>query len=436
MSLLPETGRRVDEIAAHAQSAGRAPSLVLAVVRDRALLHFVGVGEQPRPDPRTQYRIGSITKTMTATMVMQLRDEGFFALDDLLYRHLPGTSVGGVTLCQLLGHVSGLQREPDGAWWERTTGGDVDKLLAELSFDKLAGPPFRRYHYSNLAYGLLGAVLQRVTGESWASLVGKRVLDPLGMKRTTYAPVEPFARGYVVHPLHGSLHEEPRLDAGAMAPAGQLWSTVTDLAEWVAFLADPAPAVLSRETVDEMCTPVMIADPAWTAGHGLGPQLYRVGERVHVGHGGSMPGYLAQIVVHRPSRTGVIAFCNSYGLRGSSIKTVALDALTAVLDAEPATPEPWRPSPPPQGDAAELCGRWWWMGREYQVTADGADVVMQVIGLPGDPQRFTSEAPDRWRGRSGMNEGEILTVLRDPAGAVDRLDIATFVFGRDPSHLA
>jgi CubicO group peptidase (beta-lactamase class C family) len=436
VSLLPETGRRVNEIAASAQSAGRVPSLALGVVRDRALLHFVGIGEQPRPDPKTQYRLGSITKTITATMVMQLRDEGFFALDDLLYRHLPGTPVGGITLRQLLGHVSGLQREPDGPWWERATGADVDKLLAELAFDKLAAPPFRSYHYSNLAYGLLGAVLQRVTGETWSDLVGKRVLDPLGMKRTTYHPVEPFARGYVVHPLHGSLHEEPRLDAGAMAPAGQLWSTITDMVKWAAFLADPAPAVLSRDTVDEMCRPVVIADDSWTAGHGLGPQLYRVGERVFVGHGGSMPGYVAQLVVHRPSRTGVIAFANAYGLRGTNLQQVALDAVTAVLDSEPVVPPPWRAPASPTGEAAELCGRWWWMGREYEVTADGADVVMACLTAPTVPWRFVREAPDRWQGRSGMNDGEVLQVLRAPDGTVARLDIATFVFARSPDHLA
>lgn len=435
MSLLPETGLRVHEIAARAQSAGRVPSLALAVVRDRALLHFAGLGEHPRPDPKTQYRLGSITKTMTATIVLQLRDEGFFALDDLLYRHLPGTSVGGITLRQLLGHVSGLQREPDGAWWERHTGGDVDQLLAELAFDKVTGPPFQTYHYSNLGYGLLGAVLHRVTGETWASLVGKRVLDPLGMKRTTDSPVEPFARGYVVHPLHGGLHEEPRLDAGAMAPAGQLWSTVTDMVKWAAFLADPAPAVLSRQTLDEMCRPVVIADDAWTAGHGLGPQLYRVGERVFVGHGGSMPGYVSQLLVHRPSRIGVIAFANAYGLRGTHLQKVSLEALTAVLDAEPETVEPWRPPTAPEGEAAELCGRWWWMGREYEVAADGADVVMTCLTVHGTPWRFVREGPDRWRGRSGMNDGEIMAVLRDPAGAVHRLDIATFVFGRDPGHL-
>lgn len=437
MSLLPETGRRVTEIAARAQAAGRAPSLALAVVRDRSLLHFTGAGQTPPPDPKTQYRLGSITKTLTATMIMQLRDEGFFALDDLLYRHLPGTPVGGITLRQLLGHVSGLQREPDGPWWERSGRGDVDSLLAALSFDKIAGPPFRAYHYSNLAYALLGAVLQRATGEPWSSLVGKRLLDPLGMKRTTYAPVEPFARGYVVHSLDGSLHEEPRPDSGGMAPAGQLWSTVTDMAKWAAFLADPAPAVLRRETVDEMCTPVAMQDEAWTAGHGLGPELHRVGERIYVGHGGSMPGYVSHLAVHRPSRTGVVAFANSYGLRGTSIRAVCLAALTTVLDAEPAPVPPWRPPGTPTGEAAELCGRWWWMGGEFEVAADGTELVMQPVGYSARPAwRFVQEAPGRWRGTAGANAGEVLTVLRDPDGRVTHLDIATFVFSRDPMHLA
>ena len=435
--LLPETGRRVNEIVTSAQSTVRVPSLVLGVVRDRALLHFSGAGEQPRPDPKTQYRIGSITKTMTAVMIMQLRDEGFFSLDDLLYRHLPGTTLGGVTLRQLLGHVSGLQREPDGEWWERATGSDVDTFLADLAFDKLAGPPFRSYHYSNLAYGLLGAVLHRVTGEAWTDLVSKRVLDPLGMKSTTYAPVEPFARGYVVHPLHQSLHEEPRLDAGAMAPAGQLWSTVADMVKWASFLADPVAAVLARATVDEMCTPVVMSDlDAWTSGHGLGPELYRVGERIFVGHGGSMPGYVAQLVVHRRSRTAVVAFANAYGLRTTTIRQVALDALNVVLDAEPVAPEPWRPAPAPDAEALELCGRWWWMGREYEVTAHGPDVIVSCPTAPSTPWWFVREAPDRWRGRTGMNDGEILAVRRDTDGTVTALDIATFVFRRDPDHLA
>lgn len=433
VTLLPETERRVHEIAARAQSAGRVPSFALAVVRDRELLHFTGAGEHPRPEPDTQYRLGSITKTLTATMVMQLRDEGRLALDDQLYRHLPGTPLGGITLRQLLGHVSGLQREPDGPWWERTEGGDAGGLLAGLTPDKVAGPPFRAFHYSNLGYGLLGAVLQKLTGESWADLVGKRLLDPLGMTRTTYSPVEPYARGFVVDPVNGTLHEEPRPDSGAMAPAGQLWSTVTDLAKWAAHLADPAPVVLSRETVDEMCTPVVITDPEfWTGGYGLGPQLYRAGERIFVGHGGSMPGYVAHLSVHRRSRIGVIAFANAYGMTGTSIRAIGLEALTTVLDAEPVVYPPWRPATAPPDDLAELCGRWWWMGREYTMVAEGDRLMM----TGAEPWSFERDGPDRWRGRTGENAGEILRVLRGPDGSVTGLDIATFVFGRDPSHLA
>jgi hypothetical protein len=76
------------------------------------------------------------------------------------------------------------------------------------------------------------------------------------------------------------------------------------------------------------------------------------------------------------------------------------------------------------------------MGREYEITADGDDVVMTCLSAPTAPWRFVREAPDRWLGRSGMNDGEVLHVLRAPDGTATRLDIATFVFGRTPDHLA
>lgn len=437
MPLLRETGRQVDEVVARTQSGGRVPSLVAAVVRDGVLVHFTGAGHLPQPDPNTQYRIGSISKTLTAALVLQLRDEGKLALDDLLSLHLPGVPVGQVTLRQLLGHVSGLQREPAGEWWERSPGADLDSFLATLSPDKLAYPPYRGFHYSNLAYGLLGGVLRRLTGEDWGTLVSERLLAPLEMGRTTYHPTEPFARGYVVHPWHGTLREEPRHDAGAMAPAGQLWSTAADLAKWAAFLADPNPAVLAPATVAEMCAPVVISDlHGWTSGHGLGVELFRVGERVFAGHGGSMPGYVAHLTVHRPSRTGVVVYANAYGIRGASIGGLSLEILDAVLDREPARPaRPWRASAAPPAEIAPLCGRWWWMGRDYEMAWDGerGELVMSQLGVPArEPWRFVAEGPDRWRGRSGMNDGEVLAVVRDRSGAVEALDIATFIFSRTP----
>jgi CubicO group peptidase (beta-lactamase class C family) len=440
MSLLPETVRRINAIVADTQATGQVPSLIAGIVRDGALIEVVTAGADPPPDPDTQYRIGSISKTMTAVLVLQLRDEGRLALDDPLERHLPGTGVGDLTLRQLLGHSSGLQREPEGDWWERSTGADVPTLLAELATEKLAHPPHRTYHYSNLAYGLLGAVLERITGQPWWTLLRDRVLDPLGLHRTTYQAQEPFARGYVVHPWHGTLREEPRTDTGALAPAGQLWSTSTDLARWAAFLADPSPAVLAPQTLTEMCAPVVISDlDSWTSGHGLGLELHRVGDRVYVGHGGSMPGYVASVAVYRPARTAVVAFANAYGFRAGSIPALSHRLLTTVLDSEPAPARPWRPAstPPPPG-IAEITGRWWWMGREYEAVWDGGEdeLVFALIRPAGAvPWRFSQTDSDHWRGRSGMNDGEILTVRRDAAGSVQALDIATFIFTRDPDRL-
>ncbi|MEE6261457.1 serine hydrolase domain-containing protein [Plantactinospora sonchi] len=439
--LLPETVRRVDTLVGQAQAAGRAPSVIIGVMRDGQLVHVATAGRTPTPDPDLQYRIGSISKTMTAALLLRQRDEGRLDLDDPLERHLPGGPLGTVRLRQLLSHVGGLQREPDGDWWERSAGADLDTLLAGLTADKLSHPPHRVFHYSNLAYGLLGAVLERRTGESWWDLVRSRLLDPLGMVRTSYQATEPFARGYVVHPWHGTLHEEPRTDTGAMAPAGQLWASLTDLARWAAFLADPDPEVLAPETLAEMCTPAVLADlDSWTAGYGLGLELHRLGDRVYVGHGGSMPGYVATLSVHRPSGTGVVGFANSYGLRSGALSTLGRQLLSTVLDLEPVpVPRPWLPAagPPPPG-VAELTGRWWWMGREYELAWDpDTDELICANLLPGGTVgwRFGRDAAGRWRGRSGMNDGEILTVRRDPADRVTALEIATFVFTRTPEDL-
>ena len=411
----------------------RAPSLIAAVVRDGGIVHVSHAGSRPTPAPDLQYRLGSITKSLTAALVLGLRDAGKLELDDPVDAHLPSVDLPRVRLRHLLGHAGGLQREPDGAWWERNPGGSLAELVAAVGPHKLSFPRYRRFHYSNVAYGLLGGVVERLTLGSWWDAVSTRLLTPLGMVRTTYQATEPFARGYVAHPLDGSLREEPREDAGAMAPAGQLWSTVEDLARWAAALAGHHPSVLSPDTVDELASPVVIADPdTWSHGYGLGLQLWRSGDRVYIGHTGSMPGYLAVVAVHRRSRTGVVAFANCYTLPGTGIGALGIAILDAVLDTAPQavpTPEPHAAAKPAPPEAAQLLGTWWWMGREHTVHwADGE----LVVDAPREQWRFTAQGPDRWLGITGEQAGEILTVLRSASGAVVGLDIATFVFRRDP----
>ena len=127
-----------------------------------------------------------------------------------------------------------------------------------------------------------------------------------------------------------------------------------------------------------------------------------------------MPGYVAQLVVHRPSRTGVVAFANAYGLRGTSIRAVGLEALTTVLDAEPVAAAAVAPAPRPDRRgrrAVRAAGGGWAASSRWPPTA--TDLVMTGRRSARAPWRFVREAPDRWRGAAGMNTGEILAVLRD-----------------------
>src|SRR5689334_16469938 len=156
--LLPGTRRALLHRIAVAQAEGRAPSLVAAVVRDgRAVWHGARSSvDGHAPDENVQYRIGSITKTFTAVLVLRLRDEGALDLGDPLEKYLPGTGVGEATIAELLAHTGGLAAESPGPWWERTPGTLRPELADVLGEYPLRHPVGRRFHYSNPGYALLG----------------------------------------------------------------------------------------------------------------------------------------------------------------------------------------------------------------------------------------------------------------------------------------
>src|SRR3954470_20574420 len=126
--VLPSTARTLLARTARVQRAGRAPSLVAGVVRDGALTWSAGRGDVAEPHTDVQFRLGSISKTVTAVAVLRLRNEGLLALDDPLDRHLAGTPVGERTIGQLLSHLAGTAAESPGDWWERSPGGALADL--------------------------------------------------------------------------------------------------------------------------------------------------------------------------------------------------------------------------------------------------------------------------------------------------------------------
>ena len=176
---------------------------------------------------------------------MSLRDEGLLSLDDTLETYLPATKHARVPLRQMLAHASGLQREPVGNIWETLVAPEREEFLAGVEDAEQVLPAHHAFHYSNLAYGLLGQVVERVTGQDWERVVRERVLDPLGMTRTGLTPADDRAVGYQVDPYAGTASEEPLFSLGATAPLGGLWSTVADMARYAAYVARPDDRVVA-----------------------------------------------------------------------------------------------------------------------------------------------------------------------------------------------
>ena len=378
-----------------------------------------------------QYRIGSLTKTVTAVAVMRLREEGLLRLDDRLDDHVPGTPFGSRTVAQLLAHVAGVRAESPTEWWERSPGVPFPDLVDRSSPDDLVGDAGRRFHYSNLGYGLLGEVVARLRGRPWAEVVREEVLLPLGMRRTTPRPTGRAARGWAVHPWADVVLPEPEHDAVAMAPAGQLWATLADLGRFAAFLLDGADDVLAADVVEEMAEPagVQVTAPAW-AGYGLGLQVLQSDGGVLVGHGGSMPGFLAGVLVDRAAGVGGVALANATaGLDG----LLVVDLLKTVRELEPAPGRAWEPLHDADPEALALVGAWYWgpYGYGLRLAADGM-LHLSGIGQPGRASRFRARGDGTYVGLEGYHAGEVLRVVRDDAGEPVALDLGSFVFSRSP----
>lgn len=381
------------------------------------------------------YRIGSITKTFTAVCVMQLRDAGRIELDAPLASYIREVRPGP-TVRQALTHLSGLQREPPGEIWETLRPPGREELLASLEDAEQVLTPGAVWHYSNLAFALLGELVARVSDSPYPAYLAENVLRPLGLTRTALQPLQPAARGYYVGPWSDAAQLEPDLElTETTAALGQLWSTVGDLATWGAFLAAGREGILSKGTLDEMARVQTMADTmGWTLAWGLGLMLYRRGERVFAGHGGAMPGFLAGLAVDRATSIGAVVLAGAS--TGARAEELALDLATIVLDAtEAAVPEVWRPDASAPAELAPLLGVWWVEGNEHVVRYTGGRLEVELVGGPAG--RSTSvlavEAADTFRVVEGREQGEVVRVVRDTAGAVEKLYFAAYPMTRSPS---
>ncbi|HEU4425420.1 MAG TPA: serine hydrolase domain-containing protein [Pilimelia sp.] len=432
--LLPGTRRALLHRVATAQADGRAPSMVAAVVRDGRMVWTAargGIGGQ-QPDVDMQYRVGSLTKTFAAVLVLRLRDDGRLDLSDRLEQHLPGTGVGQISIAQLLAHTGGLAAVPPGPWWERTPGELRPALSDVLGERPVAYPAGRRYHYSSSGYALLGALVERLRGQPWQAVLRTEVLEPLGMTRTVAQPEPGHATGWAVHPWADVLLPEPTEDYGPMAASGQLWSTAADLCRWASFLIAGDDRVLSAATVAEMRTPASPPDDSdQDAGYGLGVQLLRRDGQHLVGHTGSVPGFLAALWVSPDDGVGAVTLANATA--GPVIGRITADLVKIVTEQEPRIPDVWRPLTDADPVLLDLAGPWYWGPFPFVIRVE-ADRTLDLAPLAGRGRRsrLRPEPDGTWTGLDGYFAGETLRIGRDSDGVVTHLDLCTYILTRAP----
>jgi CubicO group peptidase (beta-lactamase class C family) len=418
------------------QREKRLASLAAAVLRDGEVIWETAVGaanveSAVEATPGTQYRVGSITKTFTAAAIMQLRDEGKLDLEDTIDRHLEGAA-HSPTIRRLLSHASGLQRETHDDSWLSLRFAPPDELLETLAEAEMVLPSGARFHYSNLAYALLGIVVERASGLPYKEYVRERLFEPAGLTRISFEPEDGAAAGYVSQPYADGVWEAVHVETGAWASAGQLWGTVADLCRWGAFLADPDEAVLAQKSAEEMRTVQVIADhERWLAGYGLGLGLVRDGERILAGHGGSMPGFIAGMYFSAEEKVAIAVLTND---SGAMLGDLQLELVRTTVDEWPAAPDTWSVGEPPPDDVAPLLGLWFIEAAQldFRWREGKLEARFDRIADWQPSSVFERDTDDRWRTVSGPEHGEALRIERSDDGAVTRMVWAGYPVTRKP----
>ena len=300
-----------------------------------------------RVDERTLFHYGSITKTLTAIAIMQLRDRGRLSLDDRVTRWLPELrrlhdpygAIDSITIRMLLSHSAGFQ---DPTWpytqgkdWEPFEPTSWDQLVAMMPYQELHFRPGSRWSYSNPAYIYLARIIEALTGDPWEVYVQKNILSPLGLTRsyfgaTPYYLAADRADSYAIR--RDSTGREfvrdygREFDPGITIPNGGWNAPLADMATFVAFLTGSARGdtalarryelVLSRATLAEMWRPVLpvgdtAAQEGWHRQMGLGFFVLDNGRQHLVGHTGQQAGFVSFLWIDPERRAAASAVLNT-----------------------------------------------------------------------------------------------------------------------------
>jgi len=247
------------------------------------------------------------------------------------------------------------------------------------------------------------------------------------LKRTTFEPDKGAAKGYLVKPYVDGVWDTAPVETGAWIAAGQMWGTVHDLCRWAQFLAEPDEDVLAKRTIEEMRTLQTMDDhERWTVGYGLGLQLFRDGERIMAGHGGSMPGFIATVRVSVGDRVGAAVLTNESTARMGALGS---KLIATTVERWPVPPRLWSVEEPPPPEIEPLLGIWFMEGSQLVFRWRDGTLQAQFTDAAEweEPAVFEQGADGRWRIVSGWEHGEVLRIEDD------RLVLTGYPLTREPT---
>ncbi len=244
--------------------------------------------------PEMVFRIGSLTKQFTAVAVMMLVEEKKISLDDEITRFLPDYPTKGhrITVTHLLNHTSGIKSMTNMPKWRPTIRNDMStKEMIDLFKDEpMNFAPGEKYKYNNSGYYLLGAIIEKVTGKTYETVINERIFKPLGMKNSHYGS------HYRIIPNRASGYKRDKsgyLNADFLSmtqpySAGSLLSSVDDFKTWETAVREGK--LLSKKSWERVFTPLKLNDGT-PLDYGFGWMAFKFWGHHMIAHGGGIPGF-------------------------------------------------------------------------------------------------------------------------------------------------
>jgi CubicO group peptidase (beta-lactamase class C family)/D-alanyl-D-alanine dipeptidase len=382
------------------------PALSIALVDDQTIVWAKGFGfanpkDKVSATAETVYRVGSVSKLFTDLAVMQLVERGVLDLDAPMSRYLPEFKPGNpfgkpITLRHLMAHRSGLVREPPVGHYFDPTNPTLADTIKSLNQTELVYAPETRIKYSNAAVATVGYLLEQMHKEPFPKYLQRTLIEPLGLKRSSFEPSPELVRDLAtafMWTYHGRTFEAPTFPLG-MAPAGSMYSTVTDLGRFLSVLfaggRAPGGPILKPATLEQMWTP-QFAKAGEKTGFGIGFRLSELEGRRRIGHGGAIYGFATELATLPGDKLGVVVVAakdSAFGVT-QRLANLALTQMLAVRQGKPLPPiEETTPVAPEV--ARRLAGRYQSAAKKVDlIERDGRLWLLPVLGTP--PSEFRLE---------------------------------------------